>query len=123
MNTKATHYKKIAGYLETYNKHYDIYEDYKNLGKKKQEIYRREHSQELEAYEYAKVMMENYNVNPGIDLDKVLELIREKNGIVVDLNKDYAKVNKRVKNLTEARKVINETAAGRERSKNEGIVK
>lgn len=33
-------------------------------------------------------MIKNYSVNPDIDLDKVLELIRKKNGIVVDLNKD-----------------------------------
>lgn len=123
LNTKVAHYKKVAGYLETYNKYSDIYEDYKNLGKKKQEIYRREHSQELEAYEYAKVMMENYNVNPGIDLDKVLELIREKNGIVVDLNKDYTKTNDRIKKLIEARKVINETASGRERNRKMVITK
>ena len=67
--------------------------------------------------------MKNYNVNPDIDLDKVLELIREKNGIVIDLNKDYAKVNERVKNLTEARRVINEIAAGREMRRNRGLIK
>lgn len=123
LNTKVTHYKKIAGYLETYNKYSNIYEEYKNLGNKKQEKYRREHSQELEAYEYAETMIENYNVNPGIDLDKVLELIREKNVIVVDLNKDYTKIQERVKNLTEARRVINETAIGRDRNKNREITK
>lgn len=70
-----------------------------------------------------KQWLKNYNVNPDIDLDKVLELIREKNGIVVDLNKDYTKIKERVKNLTEARIVISETAIGRDRSKNRGIVK
>ena len=63
-------------------------------------------------------MMENHNVNPDIDLDKVLELIREKNDIVMELNKDYTKVNERVKNLVEACRVINEIANGRDRSKN-----
>lgn len=68
-------------------------------------------------------MMENHNVNPDIDLDKVLELIREKNGIVMELNKDYTKVNERVKNLVEARRVINEIAAGKERRRRIVITK
>ena len=41
----------------------------------------------------------------------------------MDLNKDYEKVNERVKNLVEARRVINEIANGRERSRRIVITK
>ena len=123
LNTKVTYYKKIAGYLETYNKYSYVHDEYTNLTGKKLKNYKREHNQELEAYEYAKEMIENHNVNPDIDLDKVFELIREKNVIVVDLNKDYSKVNERLNKLNEARRVINEVAVGRDRRRNRGLIK
>lgn len=63
-------------------------------------------------------MIENHNVNPDIDLDKVLELIRKKNGIVMNLNKDYIKVKEKVKNLIEAWRLINKVSNGEERNNN-----
>lgn len=38
LNKKVTYYKNVAGYLETYNKYSDIYEEYTNLKGKKNYI-------------------------------------------------------------------------------------
>lgn len=125
MNIKVTYYKKIAGYLETYNKYYEIYEEYLNLKGKKKEIYRREHEQEIEAYEYAETMLENHNVNPDIDLNKVWDLIREKNEIVAEKTKNYNNLKSKVDNLKEAVKVIHEinVKRSREMERSKGVVK
>lgn len=125
LNIKVTYYKKIAGYLETYNKHSEIYEEYLGLKGKKKEIYRREHEQEIEAYKYAETMLENHNVNSNVDLDKVWDLIREKNEIVAEKTKNYNNLKSKVDNLKEAVRVINEINVKRskEMDRNKGLVK
>lgn len=106
LNKKVTYYNNVAGYLETYNKYSYIYDWYKII--------------EIKT---SQTIIENYNVNPDIDLDKVLELIRKKNGIVMDLNKGYIKVKEKVKNLIEAWRLINEVSNGEERNNNIEIMK
>lgn len=50
INIKVTYYKKITGYLETYNKYFEIYKEYLGIKGKNKENYRCEHEQEIEAY-------------------------------------------------------------------------
>lgn len=123
LNEKVTHYKKVAGYLDTYNKYSEIYEEYLSLKDKKQENYKREYEQEIEAYKYAEIMLENHNVNTDIDLNKVWELIREKNEVVVEKTSNYNKLRDRIKTLNEARKTVNEITADKNNQKSRGLVK
>ena len=101
VDNKNAEYKKVVGYLITYNKYLPIKEEAerKKIGKK---TYIASHKSELEAFDYALKEIERRGLSTTIVVDKVLELFRNQDSMVEDLHKRGKEIEQMAQQIRKA---------------------
>lgn len=105
VDNKNAEYKKVVGYLITYNKYLPIKEEAerRKIGKK---TYIASHKSELEAFDYALKEIERRGLSTTIDVDKVLELIRNQDSMVEDLHKRGKEIEQMAQQIRKAAQLV-----------------
>lgn len=107
VDDKNAEYKKVVGYLITYNKYLPIKDEAerKGIGKR---AFIASHKSELEAFDYALKEIEKRGLSTTIDVDKVLELIKNQDSMVEDLHKRGKEVEQQVQQIRKAAQLVKE---------------
>lgn len=120
VDDKNTEYKKVVGFLITYNKYLPIKEEAerKGIGKR---AFIASHKSELDAFDYALKELERRGLSTTIDVDKVLELIKKQDSMVADLHargKAVEKMAQQIRNAAQLVRDLHREAGGEGRPKN-----
>ena len=106
VDDKNNQYKNAAKYLIAYNQYLPYYQNLQKQSVFSKGKYETKYSGELASFKYAAEQLEKIGVNPTVDPDKVISLVKEQDGKVAELAADLRKVEARILQLRKAYDVV-----------------
>ena len=106
IDDKNTQYKNAAKYLLAYNQYLPVYQELQRQTFLTKSKYENKHSGELAAFKYAAERLEKMGVNPSVEPDKVMGLVKEQGDRVVELSGNLKTVDDRIIKLRQAHALV-----------------
>lgn len=121
---KNKEYGDAAKYLIAYNDTLPVQQEYEDCGRLRKASFYQSHKAQLEKHAYALQRLQKMKVNPAVDPDKVIELVKNQNQAVDKLKEKLTYTEKRIDTLLFAQQVAaqieQETAVIRNTNRRKG---
>lgn len=104
--TNKEHYAIAAKCLTLCQTHKGLWQQYMSTPAIFKKIFWAKHKELLKAYQVAIQQLENYDVRPDVDPDKVLSLIRDRERCIADLEKRLASLTEQERNLVAQQETV-----------------
>ena len=106
IDDKNTQYKNAAKYLLAYKQYLPVYIEWQKQSILTKGRYESKYSGELASFKYAAEQLNKMGVNPSVDPDKVLGLIKEQNERVSELSENLKTVSDKIIKLRQAQELV-----------------
>lgn len=107
LENKHEAYKEVAKYLVSYNKFLPFKKQYEKQSIFKKKDFQKKYESELLAFEHSKNKLEEMNVNPEIDLKRVVEALKSQEGNVKNIQTEFKTIDQKIDRLLEAQDIVN----------------
>lgn len=107
LDEKNEQYKTVAKYLIAYNQHLPVYQELQKQNRFTRQLFEKRNSGDLTAFKYAVEQLEKVGVNTNVDPDKVIALVKEQDGKVVELFGQLRSVEDRILNIRKSQEIVN----------------
>lgn len=113
-------YKDATRYLITYNKYSAIYGQYKSLKKTASKKYYKQYESEILAFEHAYNRLQELGVSLEVNIEKVIELVKNQDATISKLNEEYRTTHERIKKIRMAKETVNNIVKQRQPEREPG---